>query len=382
MKVVIAIDSLKDSLTSFEAGKAAEKGIRRVYGDENVDVVIKPLADGGEGTVEALVTGMNGESRSAMVEGPLGKEVNCEYGYLKESNTAIIEMAGAAGIGLVHGEERNPMNTSTYGVGQVIRIAMEEGIRNFIIGIGGSATNDCGIGMLQALGFIFLDEKGNEVGRGGKALNDVASIDISKVPAELSQCHFKIACDVTNPLCGPKGCSAVYGPQKGADPEMVQILDGYCAKFAAITSKTLGNDHLNTPGAGAAGGLGFAFLSYLNSDLEPGIDIVLEEVQIEKELRDADYLITGEGRLDFQTAMGKGPIGIAKMAKKYGVKVIGLAGSTTDEAVECNVQGIDAFFAIVPGAMDLETAMKKEVAENNMTNTAEQVFKLIKTVTA
>lgn len=380
MKVVIAIDSLKDSLTSFEAGAAAAEGIRRAYGDTPVTLVVKPLADGGEGTVQALVTGMAGEYRTVRAQGPLGVETDCIYGYLKESETAIMEIAAAAGIGLVHGEERNPMDTSTYGVGQMIRSAMGDGIRKFIIGIGGSATNDCGLGMLQALGYEFLDAAGQSVGRGGKALKDVVSIKTDHVPGELRECSFRIACDVTNPLCGERGCSAVYGPQKGADATMTALLDSYCASFAAVTKKAMGIDHKNTPGAGAAGGLGFAFLSYLNGTLEPGIDIVLSEIRMEAELADADYLITGEGRLDDQTAMGKGPIGIAKMAKKYGVKVIGLAGSYTDGARACNAQGIDAFFAIVPGAMDLETAMKREIARKNMENTAEQVFRLVKTV--
>lgn len=380
MKVVIAIDSLKDSLTSLEAGTAAADGIRRAYGDTPVTLVVKPLADGGEGTVEALVTGMAGEYRTVRAQGPLGVEIDCTYGYLKESKTAIIEMAAAAGIGLVHGEERNPMDTSTYGVGQMIRSAMEDGIRRFIIGIGGSATNDCGMGMLQALGYDFLDAAGQRVGRGGKALKDVVAIGTDRVPKVLGECSFRIACDVTNPLCGAQGCSAVYGPQKGADAAMVELLDSYCASFAAVTKKGMGNDHRNTPGAGAAGGLGFAFLAYLNGTLEPGIDIVLREICMEAELVDADYLITGEGRLDDQTAMGKGPVGIAKMAKKYGVKVIGLAGSYTDGARTCNTQGIDAFFSIVPGAMDLDTAMKREVARRNMENTAEQVFRLVKAV--
>lgn len=331
MKIVIAIDSLKDSITSFEAGKAAEEGIRRVYGKDSADIIVKPLADGGEGTVRALVSGMEGEIRIERVEGPLGTEVSCEYGYLRESQTAIIEMAGAAGIG-----------------------------------------------MLQALGYEFLDSEGKIAGRGGKALNDILSVNLDKVPDALSECNFKVACDVINPPCGPNGCSVIYGPQKGADTEMTKKLDDFCRKFAKVTKEVMGNDHINTPGAGAAGGLGFAFLSYLNGVLEPGIDIVLNGIQIEKALADADYLITGEGRLDHQTAMGKGPVGIAKMAKKYGVKVIGLAGSYTDGAQECNVQGIDAYFAIVPGAMDLKDAMDAGAAKKNMANTAEQVFRRIR----
>jgi len=381
MKIVIAINSFKNSMSSPDAGNAAASGVRKAFGDEPVDIVVKPLADGGEGTVDALVTGMNGEYRHVIVSGPLNERVDCVYGYLPETNTAIIEMAGAAGIGLVREADRNPMNTSTYGVGEVIRDAMDSGIRNFIIGLGGSATNDCGVGMLQALGFVFCDKNGDPVGRGGKALKDVARIDLTQVPEELKKCRFKVACDVNNPLCGSNGCSYVYGPQKGADPEMVQILDGYCAHFGEVTAEVLGNDFHETEGAGAAGGMGFAFLSYLNADLEPGIDIVMKEVHLEQELLNADYLITGEGRLDFQTAMGKGPIGVAKLAKKYGVKTIGLAGEVTKEAGECNAKGLDAFFSVIPGAMNLEDAMKHDVAVENMTRTAEQVFRLIRAVT-
>ncbi len=380
MKVVIAINSFKNSISSLDAGRAAAAGVRKAFGEEPVDIVIKPLADGGEGTVDALVTGMNGEYRHAIVSGPLNGKVDCVYGFLPETNTAIIEMSGAAGIGLVPEADRNPMNTSTYGVGEVIRDAMDSGIRNFIIGLGGSATNDCGMGMLQALGYGFYDKNGNPAGRGGRALIDAARIDVSQVPEELKECRFKVACDVNNPLCGPNGCSCVYGPQKGADPEMVKILDGYCAHFGEITAEALGNDFRNTEGAGAAGGMGFAFLSYLNANLEPGIDIVMKEVHLEQELMDADYLITGEGRLDFQTAMGKGPIGVARLAKKYGVKTIGLAGGVTAEASECNEQGLDSFFSVIPGVMTLDEAMEHDVAVENITRTAEQVFRLIRAV--
>ncbi len=376
MKVVIAINSFKNSLSSLDAGRAAAVGVQKAFGNEPVELVVKPLADGGEGTVEALVAGMNGEYRHARVSGPLGDKVDCTYGYLPETNTAILEMAGAAGLGLVPEAERNPRNTSTYGVGEVIRDAMDSGIRNFLIGLGGSATNDCGMGMLQALGFGFYDSNGAPVGRGGKALKSVARIDRSQVPEELKACHFQVACDVNNPLCGPNGCSAVYGPQKGADPEMVRELDEGCAHFGAVTAAALGKDFRNAAGAGAAGGMGFAFLSYLNADLEPGIDIVMREVHVEQELADADYLITGEGRLDAQTAMGKGPIGVAKVAKRYGVRTIGLAGGVTGEAGECNAQGLDAFFAVVPGVMTLEEAMEHDVAAENVARTAEQVFRL------
>lgn len=376
MKVVVAIDSLKGSLTSFEAGHAIKDGIHRVYQD--AQVVVSPLADGGEGTVESLVTGMNGTYQTVEVTGPLGAKVNCQYGILEESKTAIIEMSGAAGITLINRKERNPLLTTTYGVGEVITDAIHKGCRNFIVGIGGSATNDGGVGMLQALGFEFLDAQGNEIVPGAEGLKDLTSIKLDHALAALSECTFKVACDVNNPLCGELGASAVYGPQKGATPEMVQTMDGYLGAYADITAKTKGTDNRNVAGTGAAGGMGFAFISYLNATLSPGIQIILEETKLEDEILDADIVITGEGMLDFQTAMGKAPIGVAKLAKKHNKKTLAFAGGTTDDAQECNRQGIDAYFAIVPRCMDLDTAMKAEVATKNLTNTVEQAFRIIK----
>lgn len=379
MKVVVAIDSLKDSLTSYEAGKAIEQGIRQAHKTGNVHVVVKALADGGEGTVDALVTGMSGENRVAEVTGPLQQSVACTYGYLPDSNTAIIEMAGASGLGLVRAESRNPLYTTTFGVGQVIRQAVEEGIRHFIIGIGGSATNDCGVGMLQALGYRFLDDKGQPVGFGGKVLQDIVRMDDSDALPELADCQFKIACDVNNPLYGSNGAAAVFGPQKGATPEIVVALDEGARNFAAVVASYYGQDLAKQPGAGAAGGLGFAFLSFLKGELGSGIELIVEAIDLANDLKDADYVVTGEGRLDFQTTMGKAPVGVAKLAQSYGVKVIALAGSTTDDARECNNCGIDAYFSIVNGAMSLKEAMDKNVAKKNMIQTAEQVFRLILT---
>ena len=380
MKVVVAIDSLKGSLTSYEAGKAIEAGVRNAWAGKEVEVVVKPLADGGEGTVDALVEGMNGQLRHVQVHGPLDASVDCAYGYLKETNTAIIEMAGAAGINLVPAALRNPLYTTTYGVGEVIAHAISDGIRNFIIGIGGSATTDGGLGMLQALGYVFKDAKGNAVGLGGQAMEQVCEIDDTQVLPELSQCHFKIACDVTNPLYGENGAAYIFGPQKGATPDMVRRLDAGSHNFAKVTAEYLGEDVSCAAGAGAAGGLGFAFLAYIKGRLESGIQIVLEETKLAEAAKGADYVITGEGRLDSQTAMGKAPVGVAKLAKSYGAKVIALAGCTTDDAVRCNVEGIDAFFSIINQSMSLEEAMKKETAIKNMTGTAEQVFRLIQCV--
>lgn len=374
MKVVVAIDSLKGSLSSMEAGLAVREGILKARPD--TQVIVKPLADGGEGTTDALIEGMGGERIDVTVTGPLGRPVNTYYGYLKDTDTAIIEMASAAGIILISREEHNPLLASTYGVGELIKDAISKGCRNFIIGIGGSATNDCGIGMLQSLGYAFLDENGEEVGQGAQALGKVATICKRNISPDLADCHFQIACDVTNPLCGENGATYIYGPQKGVTESMKVQLDSDMAHFAEVTSKTLGNHFAESKGAGAAGGLGFAFLSYLNAELTPGIDLILNAVGLEEELKNADIAVTGEGRLDHQTAMGKAPIGVAKLAKKYGAKVLAFAGGVTKDARACNDAGIDAFFPIVRGITTLEEAMNPENARANMADSAEQVFRL------
>ena len=254
--------------------------------------------------------------------------------------------------------------------------AINKGIRNFIIGIGGSATNDGGIGMLKALGFTFLDKDGQDTGEGGQALAKVASVRLSDNAELLSQCNFKIACDVTNPLCGFQGATYIYGPQKGVTSEMLSVLDAGMENYAKVTSQTIGKDNMNASGAGAAGGLGFAFLSYLNGELTPGIQLILNAVHLEDEMKNADVVVTGEGRLDHQTAMGKAPVGVAKLGKKYGAKTVAFAGSVTKEAVACNEAGIDAFFPIVRGISTLEEAMDPDNAKANMTAAAEQVFRL------
>lgn len=376
MKIVIAIDSLKGSLSSIEAANAIKKGIENAK--LNADIEIKPLADGGEGTVDALVDGMNGKRKVVKVCGPAGNSVEATYGILEDSKTAIMEMAQAAGITQVFGDEKNPLKTTTYGVGEMIKAAINEGCRNFIMGIGGSATNDAGVGMLQALGFKFYDENNNLVGLGGEVLNQIKRIDDSEKLKELDECNFKIACDVNNPLFGLNGAAHIYGPQKGATPKIVEELDKGLVNFSEIVKKDLNKDLANTPGAGAAGGLGYGFLTFLNSKLESGVKIILEETRLEDSLKDADIVVTGEGRLDNQTAMGKAPIGVAKLAKKHGAKVIAIAGCTTDDAVACNEEGIDAFFAIVNKATTLEEAMDHKNAENNMINTSTQIFNLVR----
>ena len=374
MKAVIAIDSLKGSLSSIEAGQAIAEGIKKA--DAKAEVVIRPLADGGEGTVEALVCGMNGTLQHVKVTGPLGEPVVCEYGIIDETKTAVIEMSGAAGITLVPDTKKNPLYTTTYGVGEVIRDAIEKGCRRFIVGIGGSATNDGGIGMLQALGYGFLNKDGQQVPFGAIGLKELETITDTYVLPELAECEFKIACDVTNPLCGENGCSAVYGPQKGADPSMIMEMDKWLRYYAALAREKFPKANPNEPGTGAAGGLGFAFLTFTNAVLESGIKIVLEETKLESYVKEADVVVTGEGRLDFQTAMGKAPVGVAGLAKKFDIPVRAFAGSVTKDATECNKNGIDAFFPILRGISTLEEAMKPENAKQNLTDTAEQAFRL------
>ena len=368
-KIVVAMDSFKGSLTSLEAGNAVRDGILERYPD--VDVQIFPVADGGEGTVEALTFGKEHvQTRTIPVTGPVGTEVSARYTIYEQAGekTAVLEMAQAAGLPLVPEERRNPMHTTTYGVGEMIRDAITCGCQKFILGIGGSATNDAGIGMLQALGFHFMDEAGREVGYGAEGLAQVRSITTEKVMPELASCTFQIACDVTNPLVGAQGCSAVFAPQKGADAKMVQAMDVAMNRYADIVEdwcrdtqnamvnrqidkfeqEKIKNDkqnHVkkrNTPGAGAAGGLGYACLMFLHAVLKPGIDIVLDEIQIAQAIKTADAVITGEGRFDAQTLMGKTPIGVARIAKAYEVPVYAFAGCFGADVQACIDSGVFA----------------------------------------
>ena len=379
MKVVVAIDSFKGSLSSMEAGQAIAEGVKRVY--QHAEVVVCPLADGGEGTVEALVEGMGGVFVTKEVTGPLGEKVEAIYGIIESkddlSKTAIIEMSAAAGITLVPEEGRNPMNTTTYGVGELILDAIERGCRHFIVGIGGSATNDGGVGMLQALGYDFVTREGKPISYGGNGLRELASIKETNVHPTLKECTFKVACDVTNPLCGENGSSAIFGPQKGATPEMVQELDQLLLHYAELSKSINSYADRFYPGTGAAGGMGFAFLTYTNATLESGIQIVITETKLEELIATADFVVTGEGRLDGQTALGKAPIGVAALAKKYQKKVLAFAGAVTPDAKECNQHGIDAFFPILRGIVTLKEAMNKEVAHQNMVDTVEQVFRVV-----
>lgn len=375
MKVVVAIDSFKGSLSSIEAGQAVKAGVLAAHSDANV--IIKPLADGGEGTTDAFIEGLGGQRIDLTVTGPMGSPVSCYYGYLEKDKTAIIEMASASGITLVPADQKNPLTASTRGVGEMIIHALEKGCRHFIIGIGGSATNDAGIGMLKALGYSFLDEQGLDVGEGAQALGKVASIDAKNRHPLLDDCQFRIACDVTNPLCGENGATYIYGPQKGVTEAQKESLDQDMAHFADVTETTLNCAYKNYPGAGAAGGLGFAFLSYLHASLSPGVELILDAINLSDALNGADIVVTGEGQLDRQTAMGKAPVGVAKLAKAHGAKVLAFSGSVTKEAVACNQAGIDAFFPILRRIVTLEEAMDPSTARSNMTASVEQVFRLL-----
>ena len=378
MRAVIAIDSFKGSLTSIEAGEAAKEGIQRVF--PNAEIRVVPVADGGEGSVDAFTANGTASKERIKVKGPLGDIIEAEYAILSDKATAIIEMSAASGITLVPPALRNPMKTTTYGVGEIIANAIKKGCRRFIIGIGGSATNDGGIGMLQALGFNIMDEKGAEVAFGAEGLSRIHSVNDKDSIKELDECSFYIACDVTNPLCGENGCSKIFAPQKGADAEMIAQMDKWLLKYAEVVKKLYPNSDKDFPGAGAAGGLGFAFLSFLNGKLQNGIDLVLNEIGIESYIKEADIVITGEGKLDGQTAMGKAPTGIAKLAKKHDKPVIAFSGCVSDEAVICNQHGIDAYFPVLRNVCTLEDAMDSKNAYKNMADTAEQVFRLIKSI--
>ncbi len=375
MNIFIAIDSFKGSLSSLQAGNAAADGIRRVFPAARIHIA--PVADGGEGTVNALVSALSGQMQSVSVCDPLGREIVCQYGIIPPQ-TAVMEMSAAAGLTLLTPDERDPLRTTTYGVGQMLRDAIAKGCRKFIIGIGGSATNDGGAGMLQALGFELLDSSGHPIPFGAAGLAQLTQIRCSRALPELKDCTFHVACDVNNPLCGENGCSAIYAPQKGADSTAVQQMDRWLAHYAAQVKAVFPAADPNFPGAGAAGGLGFAFLSFLNGTLVRGIDLVLQQLNSAQHIAEADIVITGEGRLDAQTVMGKAPAGIAALAKQYGKPVIAFSGIAAKGAAACNDHGIDAFFPILRQVYTLDEAMDTQTAANNLTDTAEQVFRLLR----
>lgn len=379
MKIVVIIDSFKGSLTSMEAGAAVSEGIAKALPDSVVSVF--SIADGGEGTVNALTDGGRGEKVRVTVMGPLSDPVEAEYGVLAESGCAVIEMAQAAGLPLVPEDKRDPMYTTTYGVGEMILHALDRGCRRFIVGIGGSATNDGGSGMLRALGFEFLDCEGKPVPDGCRGLGKLSCVCADRADVRLRECTFRVACDVTNPLLGDNGCSAVFAPQKGAKKGDIPVMDSFLAGFAEIT-----RSDVNTaadpafPGAGAAGGLGFAFKYYLGASLERGCPMIMSEIGLEGYIKEADLVITGEGRLDAQSAMGKVPFSVSEIAGKYGVPVIALGGCIGDGAEVLCEHGLCAYFPILHAPCTLADAMDKSTALNNLRRTSEQIVRLISAI--
>jgi glycerate 2-kinase len=376
MKIIIAMDSFKGCLSSTEAGREIAAGIRDVL--PGAEIILLPLADGGEGTVDALIAATGGEQRRVEVTGPLGEPVSAIYGILGSGRIAVIEVAAACGLPLVPTGRRNPLLTTSRGVGEIIMDALERGCREFIIGLGGSATNDAGLGMLQALGWRFRDSNGDCVGRGGQALCTVQSIDGSGVHPALQECVFRIACDVDNPLYGPEGAAFIFAPQKGAGPKMVKLLDEGLQHFARIALRELAANIADIPGAGAAGGLGAALAGFLGGKLESGVELIMDSLQLNRQLQGASLVITGEGRLDGQTSRGKAPLGIARLAALQQIPVIALAGNVQEAASRMNELGITAYFPIISRPMTLEEAMQPEQAAAHLRVTARQLLLLLR----
>lgn len=356
MKIVIAPDSYKESLSASEVAQAIEKGFREIFPD--AQYVSVPVADGGEGTVEAMIAATQGTEHSAWVTGPLGEKVNANWGMSGDGKTAFIEMAAASGLALVPPEKRNPLITTSRGTGELILQALESGARNIIIGIGGSATNDGGAGMIQALGAKLCDANGTEIGYGGGSLNSLNTIDISGLDPRLRACTIRVACDVTNPLVGEKGASRIFGPQKGATEALIVELDANLAHYADIIKKSLRVDVREVPGAGAAGGMGAALMAFLGAELKSGIEIVTQALNLEEHIHDCTLVVTGEGRIDSQSIHGKVPVGVASVAKKYHKPVIGIAGSLTRDVAVVHQHGIDAVFSVLSSIGTLEEAFR------------------------
>ena len=354
MKVVIAPQSFKGSISAFDAARAMEEGVLRVVPDAGT--VLVPVADGGDGTLETLVEATGGEIRSTTVTGPIGKPVAAEWGALGDGQTAVIEMARTSGLALLSLTERDPLRATTYGLGEVLREALDAGFRSFIVGIGGSATNDGGAGMAQALGVRLLDEIGKDLPSGGAALADLRRIDVSGLDDRVMEARFSVACDVSNPLTGPEGASAVYGPQKGATPELVEQLDAALKNFAKVVERDTGTSIDAAPGSGAAGGLGGGMMAFLGGSLRAGVDIVLDHVGLDEKLEGADLVITGEGRIDFQTVYNKAPIGVARRAKRRGIPVLAVCGSLGKGFEDVHAEGIDAVVSILAAPMTLDEA--------------------------
>lgn len=374
MKIVLAPDSFKESLTAMEVCEAMEKGFRKTIPE--AEILKVPMADGGEGTVQSLVDATGGTMVPSKVTGPLGEETEAFFGMLGGGKTAVIEMAAASGLHLVESKKRNPLITTTRGTGELILAALDHGAGHIVIGIGGSATNDGGAGMAKALGIKLLNAKGMEIAEGGGALGELVEIDLSDMDPRLRHTKIEVACDVDNPLTGPRGASAIFGPQKGATPEIVQILDDNLGHYATIIHQTINKDISKVPGAGAAGGLGAGLLAFLNAKLKRGVDIVIEATKLEEHVKGATFVITGEGKIDGQTIFGKTPIGVAKTAKKHQVPVIAIAGNLSEDSHIVKEHGIDVLFSIVPGAVPLEEALENAAAFTE--RTAENIGSLIK----
>ena len=359
MKIVIAPDSFKENLTSLEVASEIEKGLRRVWPD--AECIKIPMADGGEGTVQSLVDATGGQLVKCDVVGPLGNIVTATYGLLGDGVTAVIEMAEASGLPLAPKDKRNPLISSTFGTGQLMADALHRGVEEIIIGLGGSATNDGGAGMAQALGIRFLDAEGGPITDflGGGRLNEIAKVETRWINPALARTRVLVACDVTNPLTGEKGASRVYGPQKGATPAMVDTLDRNLAHYAAVIWRDLGIDVGGLPGSGAAGGMGAGLMAFTGATLKRGVEIVVAATHLEDHMADADLAITGEGRVDFQTAFGKTPSGVAAAAKKHGVPVVAIGGGLSDDAGGVFQHGIDGLETATPNAMDLDVAIRK-----------------------
>ena len=383
MKIIIAPDSFKESLSAEGVANAVGRGFGEVF--PSAELVLLPVADGGEGTTDALIAATVGQRISQKATGPLGDQVDAFWGMLGSKTpqenqvnhqTAVIEMAAASGLDLITPEQRDPLKTTTRGTGELILAALEQGAQHIIIGLGGSATNDGGAGMLQALGIKLLDELGNDIPAGGGGLSKLQSIDLSQMDCRLKNVHFEVACDVDNPLIGPNGASAIFGPQKGATPELVERLDQNLKHFAELTLAATGKDIINASGAGAAGGLGGAFLGYLNANLKSGIDIVLDAVAFESYLEGASLVVTGEGRIDSQSVRGKTPVGVSKRVKAVGdIPVIALAGSVSSDAEVVYQHGIDAVFSVVQGVTTLNNALAE--ADFNLYQTARNVARVM-----
>ncbi len=376
-KIVIAIDSFKGCLTSSEVIQAATDGILQI--DPNCEVIQIPISDGGEGLLATLLPLFKAQKRTISVHGPLMELIQGEYGISYDGKTALIEMANVSGLPLVPKEKRDPMYTTSYGTGELIYDALEQGCRNFIIGIGGSATNDAGLGMLQALGFRFLDKEGNLLGTGGQILSKVAQIDKSKIHPALATAHFTIACDVENPFCGPNGAAYIFAAQKGATPETIKELDKGMYNLSQVILSEIGINIIDFPGAGAAGGLGGGFLAFLHAELKSGIQLILDTLHFEEQIKGADLIITGEGKVDQQTIMGKVPFGILQVAQKQQIPVIAIAGSIEDIEL-LNKAGFQGVFSITPKPISLEKAMEPNMAQKHIRQLVSQIFSTIHSV--